>query len=101
MDGMRARAKANHIKNVRFRILETLEMVYPGPLSGAGIADAIAFLEVDDDDLRKDLAYLCEKNYLVALAATIKHAWERRDYRLTATGKELVDRVRSDSALEI
>jgi len=96
------------IKQVRRELLMMLKVVYPTALSADVLFRALlgGFPQMAWEYLRKDLAYLVEKGYLIERArSSVDQAgvdgWRRGVYRLSASGVELVDRCIADAALEV
>jgi hypothetical protein len=96
------------IKQVRRELLVVLKVVYPASLSADVLYRALlgAFVHMEWEYLRKDLAYLVEKGYLIRRDGSVTHAasadrGRRSLYRLSPAGVELVDRCTNDAALEV
>lgn len=95
--------RAIEIKQTRREILSVLELVYQGsPFGFEAICFSIAHLELADEAyVEKDLQYLCDKGYVRWTNKGKMIPWSKRFFKLTAAGKELVDRIATDPALEI
>jgi len=106
--GMSANGHARQIKRVRHEILMALKMLYPAALQGEQILRTLLalFPQVEWDQLKKDLAYLCEKGYVLRVIAESETdaritPWRKRWFRLTSSGVEVADHCVEDRALEI
>lgn len=86
-------------KQSRRKILDALKMVYPASLSFESICAVIP--DVEDGYLKKDVAYLMDKGAILCINARRNQSIPDGDYRLTAEGVELADRINIDPALEI
>jgi len=95
-------ARAAIIKQTRREILRALNMMYAiGPLSFESICAALSHLELPGEAyVRNDVKYLCEKGYAQWTNERPMLDWPLRLYQLTATGKELVDKITVDPTLE-
>lgn len=96
-----------NIKRVRNEILVALKVVYPAALQANQLLRSliVLFPTLDFDHLKRDLHYLCEKNYLERVIADSEPGkeltpWRHRWFRLTTTGMELADRCIRDPAME-
>jgi len=96
------------IKQVRSEVLVALKMLYPAALQGEQILRTLValFPQLEWDQLRKDLAYLCEKGYLQRIIAETESdarmtPWRKRWFRLTTSGVEVADHCVEDKALKI
>jgi hypothetical protein len=99
---------ARQIKRVRTEILMVLKMLYPAALQGDQILRTLLaiFPQLEWDQLRKDLAYLCEKGYVQRIVADSEidarlTSWRKRWFRLTSQGVEVADHCVEDKALEV
>ncbi len=104
---MGRRAAARQIKQVRQEILVALKMLYPAALMGEQLLRSllILFPQLEWDHFRRDLAYLCEKGYVMRVVADNESdervtPWRRRWFRLTPEGVEVADHCIEDPALE-
>ena len=104
----RMSAGARQIKRVRNEVLVALKMLYPAALQGEQILRSLlsVFPQLEWDQLRKDLAYLCEKGYVQRIIAETEAdaritSWRKRWFRLTSAGVEIADHCVEDKALEI
>ncbi len=95
------------IKQVRHEILVAMKMLYPAALMGEQIMRSllILFPQLEWDHFRRDLAYLCEKGYVVRVVADNEvderaTPWRRRWFRLTSRGVEVADHCIDDPAME-
>ena len=105
---MRSNGGVRQIKRVRNEILVSLKMIYPAALQGEQLLRTVValFPQVEWDQLRKDLAYLCEKGYLQRILADTETdarmtPWRKRWFRLTSSGVEVADHCVEDKALEV
>jgi len=105
---MRSNGGVRQIKRVRNEILVSLKMIYPAALQGDQLLRTVValFPQVEWDQLRKDLAYLCEKGYLQRILADAETdarmtPWRKRWFRLTSSGVEVADHCVEDKALEV
>lgn len=105
---MRSNGGVRQIKRVRNEILVSLKMIYPAALQGDQLLRTVValFPQVEWDQLRKDLAYLCEKGYLQRILADTETdarmtPWRKRWFRLTSSGVEVADHCVEDKALEV
>ena len=96
------------IKRVRNEVLVALKMLYPAALQGDQILRTLLalFPQLEWDQLKKDLAYLCEKGYVYRIVAETEEdermtAWRKRWFRLTSSGVEIADHCVEDKALEV
>jgi hypothetical protein len=99
---------SHQIKRVRNELLVALKMLYPAALQGDQLLRTLlaVFPQLEWDQLKKDLAYLCEKGYIqLVIAETESDArmtpWRKRWFRLTSSGVEIADHCVQDKALEI
>lgn len=100
---------ASHIKRVRNETLVALKMLYPAALRADQLLRSLLclFPQLEWDHFRRDLAYLCEKGYVVRVVADNEPdegkatPWRRRWFRLTSAGVEVADHCVSDPALEV
>ena len=105
---MRRRGSVRQIKQVRHELLVALKMLYPAALMGEQLMRSllILFPQLEWDQFRRDLAYLCEKGYVVRVVADNEAderttPWRKRWFRLTSTGMEVADHCIEDPALEL
>ena len=99
---------ARQIKRVRNEVLVALKMLYPAALQGDQILRTllVVFPQLEWDQLKKDLAYLCEKGYVQRIVAETEEdarmtSWRKRWFRLTPSGVEIADHCVEDKALEV
>ncbi len=104
---MGRRTAARRIKQVRQELLVALKMLYPAALMGEQLLRSllILFPQLEWDHFRRDLAYLCEKGYIIRVVADNEAdekvtPWRRRWFRLTPEGVEIADHCIEDPALE-
>lgn len=90
--------RASVIKQCRRAILDALNAAYPTALGFRTLLEAVSFLQVDAEQIERDLAYLVDKR-LVSEREVNGRRWSRM-YRLTPEGKEQADHIRRDPALE-
>lgn len=97
---------ANQIKLVRREVLVALKMLYPAALMGEQLYRSILILfpQLEWDHFRRDLAYLCEKNYVTRVLTDdendeLRAPWRKRWFRLTSQGVEVADNCVEDPAL--
>ena len=98
------------IKRVRSEILVALKMLYPAPLQAEQLFRSLLsiFPTLEWELFKRDLAYLCEKNYLQRVIADTEGGpdtagltpWRKRWLRLTSSGLEIADHVVNDPALD-
>ena len=98
---------ARQIKRIRNEILVALSVVYPAALEGDRLMHSllVLFPTLEFEQLKRDLHYLCEKEYVTRVTTTSEAEpmlipWRRRWFRLTAKGMELADHCINDPALE-
>ncbi len=98
----------SQIKRVRNEILMALKMLYPAALQGEQLLRTLlaVFPQLEWEDLKKDLAYLCEKGYAQRVIAETERdarttSWRKRWFRLTSSGVEVADHCVEDKALEV
>ena len=104
-----SRASANHIKRCRNETLVALKMLYPAALRADQLLRSLLclFPQLEWDQFRRDLAYLCEKGYVTRVVADSEPdggrgtPWRRRWFRLTSAGLEIADHCVNDTALEV
>jgi hypothetical protein len=101
-------AGARQIKRVRNEVLVGLKMLYPAALQGDQILRTLlaVFPQLEWDQMKKDLAYLCEKGYVQRIISESEEdarstPWRKRWFRLTSNGVEIADHCVEDKALEI
>ena len=94
--------RAKMIKQTRREILRSLAIMYHiGPFGFEAICSALTHLELSNVEVVKnDMTYLCERNYVRWINERAMMPWKERMYRLTATGKDVVDRIEIDPTLE-
>ena len=94
--------RAMQIKKCRRDLLSALGTMYAiNPLDFHSLCMALAHLELPDDlVVKQDLMYLIEKGYVRWTNENKFMPWKERIYQLTARGKEIVDRIAKDAALE-
>lgn len=90
--------RASLIKQCRRAVLDVLNAVYPDRMTLRTLLESVSFLQVDQERIERDLAYLVDKK-LVSEQEVNGRRWSRT-YRLTAEGKEQADHIRRDPALE-
>jgi len=90
------------IKQTRRDLMEALGAMYGiGPADFAMLCNALTHLELPSVEyVKQDLVYLIDKGYVRWTNEKNFTLWKDRLYSLTARGKEIVDRIASDSALE-
>ena len=95
-------ARTAQIKKTRREILGVLStMLQIGPFGFDSICSSLAHLELPDDEcVKRDLIYLCEKGYARWTNERPMLPWAKRMYKLTAQGDEIVNRMNVDPALE-
>jgi len=98
----REEAKAAGIKHARRELLAVLNVMYHiGPFAFSSICEALTHLELPDDEcVKRDLTYLCEKGYVRWTNEQAYTPWAKRLYKLTAAGNEIASRIDKDPALE-
>ena len=94
--------RAKMIKQTRREILTTLAIQYAmEPMSFETVCSALAHLELPGEQpVMSDLTYLCERGYVRWTNVRQMMPWRERMYRLTAKGKDVVDRIDVDPSLE-
>lgn len=85
------------IQKTRRDLLTTLKMWYPSSPSFREIR--LTLPEIEDRYLRVDLSYLCDKSYVAWVNEAPNMEWSRREFKLTAKGVEVADRIENDPAL--
>ncbi|MGQ9650853.1 MAG: hypothetical protein ACUVXJ_12140 [Phycisphaerae bacterium] len=107
-DAMGRNGGVRQIKRVRNEVLVALKMLYPAALQGDQVLRTLlaVFPQLEWDQLKKDLAYLCEKGYVQRIVADTEEdarmtAWRKRWFRLTSSGVEVADHCVEDKALEV
>ena len=95
-------ARARMIKQTRREILTALAVMYSiESLSFDEICRALTHLELADDQVVKnDLTYLCERGYVRWTNERKMMPWKDRFYKLTAEGKDVHDKIQVDPRLE-
>jgi len=94
-------ARARLIKQCRREILSVLLAIYPGAFSFDDIVSVVLYLEVEDDHVRRDLAYFLQKNYVQCVNNEDgRTPFARRKFSLTASGNEIANQIVTDIALE-
>jgi hypothetical protein len=102
-------AKTDLIKQARRLILRSLDKVYPSPLNIKCLYQVTCTVDAAYDIavMRKDIAYLQEKGYLILIKIDGKasladvHRDSLAVVKLTAMGLEVAQNLREDQALEI
>ena len=96
------------IKCIRHEVLVALKMLYPAALQGDQILRTLLAIwpQLEWDQLKKDLAYLCEKGYVQRITSENEKdermtPWRKRWFRLTSSGVEIADHCIEDKALQI
>ncbi len=99
---------SDQIKEVRRRVLYVLKLIYPAPRTAQSLLTTLIqiFPGLENEDFRKDIAYLSEKGYIERVltdeerypaTTSLRNRW----HKLTAAGVEIADRVIEDPALEV
>ncbi|HIJ66801.1 MAG TPA: hypothetical protein HPP51_00760 [Planctomycetes bacterium] len=93
------------IKEVRNRLMQYLDTLYPSPVQLATLFKSMVYL-YDDYELvlfKKDIAYLAAKDYIEYVDEKIGGVGKflKKVVRLTAVGKEIAEKTQTDPALEI
>jgi len=91
--------RAQAIKKARRDLMQALALFYPVVQPDFTMLLS-ALPESDADMLRRDLAYLTDKGYVRQVHSRPNQPWSARQYELTAKGKEIVDDIVDDPALE-
>ncbi len=94
---------AKRIKLTRRWMLESLELMYPTPLTMRTLFDAVLLLDeiYDIDLLKKDITYFKDKGWLRFIdISDPPPSFIDRVVSLTAAGKEIAERTINDPALE-
>jgi hypothetical protein len=93
---------------VRNELLVALKMLYPAAMQGEQLLRSLLglFPQLEWDQFRKDLTYLCEKGYVRRVVAESEvegrlTPWRKRWFRLTPAGVEIADHCVVDKALEV
>lgn len=89
---------AKLVKKNRRSVMRTLLMWYPNPVDFADLA--VTLPNIEEDNLKRNLAYLIDKGYVRWINETKNAAWANREYVLTASGEEVAQSIKIDSALE-
>jgi hypothetical protein len=94
--------RAMMIKKCRCDLLSALNAMYGlGPFDFVSLCSALTHLELPDDScVKQDLKYLIDKGYVRWTNEKPMQPWKERLYELTARGKEIVDKIAKDPALE-
>jgi len=94
--------RAMQIKKCRNDLLAALNMMYGiQPMDFPALCNALLHLELPDDIVvKQDLLYLIDKGYVRWINERNFMPWKDRLYQLTAKGKEIVDRISRDDALQ-
>jgi len=94
------------IKSIRTEAVVALKMLYPAALQAEQLFRSLLglFPTLEWDHFRRDIAYLCEKEYLLRVVAEVEGdarltPWRQRWFRLTSRGVELADHVIEDPAM--
>lgn len=86
------------IKQARRKLIDALRLVYPMYLTFDSLAIVLPTFDVEH--IQADVSYLIDKGYLKCINERKHQPWGEREYRLTATGKEIADAINVDPALE-
>jgi hypothetical protein len=99
---------SSEIKRVRNEVLVALKMLYPAAMQADQLLRSLLaiFPQLEWDQFRKDVAYLCEKGYVRRIVADSERdetatPWRKRWFRLTPAGVEIADHCVVDRALEV
>jgi len=93
------------IQLARRRLLSNLNTLYPTPIELRSLYRTV--IELDPTygwgKFEKDIWYLSEKGYIEFIDDALGGAsdFDKKVTKLTAAGKEIAERTRSDQALEI
>lgn len=90
-------ARKMSIMKTRRDLLTVLKLFYPTPMPLGQIR--LTAPDIDETNLRKDLAYLCDKGYVQRVNVQPNQRQDDREYKLTASGVETADRIHEDPAL--
>ncbi len=94
-------ARARLIKQCRRETLSVLLNVYPSAFSFEDIFNTLLYLEVEEDHVKRDLAYLQEKGYVQCVNNEDgRMPFSKRKFKLTASGDEIANKITTDIALE-
>ncbi len=96
-------ARVAMIKETRREILRALNVMYHiRPFSFPALCAALTHLELPDVEcVKRDLAYLIDKNYVVWTNQGKAYVpWPERRYKLSAAGNEVANAITVDPALE-
>ena len=93
-----AEVRAMCIKASRRQLLETLKLFYPAPATFQQLRLTMA--DVEEVHMKVDVSYLADKKLVARVNEGPNQAWNKREFRLTAAGLEVVDRIVTDPALE-
>jgi len=91
-------ARQLQIKKVRRDLLTTLKMAYPATMSFYDLR--LVLPDIEERYLRVDLSYLMQKGYVIEENPRPNMTWDRREFKLSASGVETTDRINKDPALE-
>jgi len=94
--------RAKMIKQTRREILRVVGLQYAMmPMSFETLCGGLTHLELPGEQpVMNDLTYLCERGYVRWTNARQMMPWKERLYELTAKGKDFIDRIEHDAALE-
>ncbi len=92
-------ARALKIMQDRRELLSALNLVYPGGFTLESLIHALLHIDPDPENVRRDLAYLVAKDYVLC---TNPKSWpeSKRYYRLTPEGNERANRIIHDPAID-
>ena len=94
-----------NIKTMRQQILRNLNYVYPSGLTARHLFQTVCSLNplYDINLLCKDTYYLFEKHYVSFVDAGLggMPSFEDKVVKLTAAGKDIADKTKTDPTLEI
>jgi len=86
------------IKSTRRKLLETLRLLYPATVPFYHVRAIMA--DVEEHHLKVDVSYLVDKGLATRVNERGNQSWDEREFRLTAEGVEVADRIVADPALE-
>lgn len=94
--------RALMIKKCRRDMLDALNTMYGiGPFDFVSLCNALTHLELPDDIcVKQDVMYLIDKGFVRWTNERNFMPWKDRMYQLTARGKEFVDKIAKDPALD-
>ena len=92
-----ADVRAMVIKQSRCKLIGVLKMFYPIEAGFLTLGNVLP--TVERNHLIQDLAYLMDKKYATCVNERKSQSWDAKEFKLTAAGVEVADRIIQDKAI--